>query len=107
MFKRTMFLLLFLTIYALGASAQTTSPAPLSVGWLSLTRPAPLELGKDTIPPGSKVYIGPINGYESFLTAALVKKDVPIIVVNTPKRPITRSLASPRQFRQVGQRCCG
>ena len=33
------------------------------------------------IPAGSKVYIAPMDGFETFLKAALEKKEVPLIVV--------------------------
>lgn len=33
------------------------------------------------IPRGAKVYIAPMNGYETFIAAALHKKEVPVVVV--------------------------
>lgn len=36
-----------------------------------------------TIPNGAKVYIASMNGYETYLTAALAKKKVPVTVVPT------------------------
>ena len=33
------------------------------------------------IPRGSKVYINEMDGFETYLTAALAKKDVPLVVV--------------------------
>lgn len=35
----------------------------------------------NAIPPGSKVYIAPMDGFETFLKDALVKKKVPLEVV--------------------------
>lgn len=43
----------------------------------------PSELSKEKIPRGAKVYIAAINGYESYLIAGIVKKEVPILVVNS------------------------
>lgn len=34
-----------------------------------------------TIPAGSKVYIAPMDGFETYLKAALEKKDVPLTIV--------------------------
>jgi len=92
MFHRISHLFLLLTIFAAGAFAQTPpattqttsdqagKPAPV------LDKAAPAELSKEKIPAGSKVYIAPLNGYESFLVAALVKKEAPIVVVNSPDK---------------------
>lgn len=37
--------------------------------------------GKTLIPKGSNVYIDPMDGFETHLTAALTKKQVPVVVV--------------------------
>ena len=96
MFHRISYLLLFLTIFAAGAFAQTTpsSTAPATSGQ-SASKPGkpdtlidkapPAELSKEKIPAGSKIYITPLNGYESFLTAAIIKKGTPVVVVNNPE----------------------
>jgi hypothetical protein len=55
-----------------------------------LTRIVPLALiacfpamaGEQTIPAGSKVFIAPMGGYEAYIRAALLKKNVPITVVD-------------------------
>lgn len=47
-----------------------------------LDKAPPAELSKETIPIGAKVYIAPLNGYESFLVAAIIKKKTPVTVVN-------------------------
>ena len=94
MFHRISYLLLLLTILAAGAFAQTTTPATTqTTSDQSTTKPAsivdkapPTELSKENIPAGSKVYIAPLSGYESFLVAALVKKETPIVVVNSPEK---------------------
>ena len=38
--------------------------------------------GTSTIPPGSKVFVAPMAGFETYLIAALDKKKVPLLVVN-------------------------
>jgi hypothetical protein len=43
---------------------------------------APAGNSEDTrIPPGSRIYIAPIEGFEIYLVAGLQKKEVPLIVV--------------------------
>ncbi len=89
MFHRISYLLLFLTILAAAAFAQTAPPATTSTQSTSgavVDKAAPAELSKEKIPAGSKVYIAPLNGYESFLVAAIVKKETPITVVNSPDK---------------------
>lgn len=93
MFRRItlpfLFIFLFITIFVVGVSGQTAPPDTKKTSPAN-TNPvvdkAASELSKEKISPGSKVYIAAINGYESFLTAALVKKDVPVIVVNSPEK---------------------
>lgn len=34
-----------------------------------------------SIPAGSKVYVAPMDGFETFLKAALVKKEIPLVIV--------------------------
>jgi hypothetical protein len=51
-----------------------------------LEKAPPAELGKEKIPAGSRVYIAPLNGYESFIVAAVVKKETPIVVVNSREK---------------------
>lgn len=92
MFHRISFLLLLLTIFTAGAFAQTTpsatAPATQSAAKsaAAVDKAPPPELSKENIPPGARVYIAPLNGYESFLVAAFVKKETPVIVVNSPEK---------------------
>jgi hypothetical protein len=93
MFHRISYLLLLLIVLAAGAFAQTPPATTQTTSDQSTTKPAPVvdkappaELSKEKIPAGSKVYIAPLNGYESFLVAALVKKETPIMVVNSPEK---------------------
>ena len=46
----------------------------------------PAALSKEKIPAGSKIYIAPLNGYESFIVAAIVKKGTPVVIVNSPEK---------------------
>ncbi len=43
--------------------------------------PAALAQNSDAIPAGSKVFVAPMNGFETYLKAALEKKKVPIQLV--------------------------
>lgn len=87
MFNRTIYIVLIMSACALGAVAQSSSPSSTepsaSKAAAAVGTATPTELGKEKIPPGSKIYIAPLNGYENFLTAAIVKKGTPVIVVNS------------------------
>ena len=91
MFHRISYLLLLLTIVTAGAFAQTPPPSASPSGQSGksasvIDKAPPAELSKEKIPAGAKVYIAPLNGYESFLVAAIVKKETPIVVVNSPEK---------------------
>jgi hypothetical protein len=51
--------------------------------WLAMCAAAQTPDSKNStpIPLGSKVYIAPMDGFETFLKAALVKKEVPVVIV--------------------------
>lgn len=51
---------------------------------LMMAQMAPAALGQNlnVIPKGAKVYVAPMNGYETYLKAALQKKKVPIQIVD-------------------------
>jgi len=96
MFHRISCLLLLLSAFAAGTFAQTTPsstiPAASEQSAPKPDKPAdvidkapPAELSKEKIPTGSKVYIAPLKGYESFLIAAFIKKGTPVVVVNNPE----------------------
>jgi hypothetical protein len=96
MFHRISCLLLLLSAFAAGTFAQTTpsstTPAASEQSASKPDKPAdlidkapPAELSKEKIPAGSKVYIAPLQGYESFLVAAIIKKGTPLVVVNNPE----------------------
>jgi hypothetical protein len=76
-------LFLAIAVLAMGAMAQTPPTSESTKASDLLDKPAPAELGKEKIPAGAKVYIAPLNGYESFLVAAFVKKETPVVVVNS------------------------
>lgn len=81
MSHRISLLFLLLTLCAASVFAQSeTKPSAV------LDKAPPSELSKEKIPAGSKVYIAPLNGYESFLVAAIVKKETPVTVVNNPEK---------------------
>lgn len=94
MFRRLAYSLVVLAIIAFSAFAQTTTPPttsaktepPTAKSSAVVDKAPPAELSKEAIPPGSKVYIAPLNGYESFLVAAMIKKETPIVVVNNPDK---------------------
>src|SRR5947209_13682658 len=37
---------------------------------------------KERIPKGSKIYVAPMGGYETFVVAGLMKKEVPVVIVS-------------------------
>ena len=53
------------------------------------------------ISPGSKVYIAPMNGFEEFLTAALEKKQVPVVIV-TDKAQATFEISGNSDSQKAG-----
>jgi hypothetical protein len=94
MFRSISYLLMILATFASYAVAQTTPPstAPAASEQQAakqnslVNTPPPAELSKEQIPAGSKVYIAPLEGYESFLVAAMIKKETPIVVVNSREK---------------------
>lgn|SRR5262245_34415122 len=94
MHRYVSYLCMILAICASVSFAQTSSPSSSAAASqqqpanqsLLVDKPPPAELSKEQIPIGSKVYIAPLNGYESFLTAAIVKKETPIVVVNSREK---------------------
>lgn len=91
MFHRISYLVLLLALLAIAAFAQTSPASPAATSAQSKPAPVvdkapPAELSKEKIPTGAKIYIAPLNGYESFLVAAIVKKETPVIVVNSPDK---------------------
>ncbi|MFN8002568.1 MAG: hypothetical protein U0X75_16295 [Acidobacteriota bacterium] len=94
MLRRIPLMFLLLSLVALSATAQNPpSASPAAQDGQSASKPSPIvdkappaELSKEKIPAGAKVYIAPLNGYESFLVAAIVKKETPVIVVNSPDK---------------------
>ena len=89
MFRYVSSLFLAAAAFATAVSAQklpaSSQPAeaqsPRTSGGL-IDTPPPAALSIEKIPTGSKVHIAPINGYEIFLAAAVVKKATPIVVVS-------------------------
>jgi hypothetical protein len=79
-YKITTALILVLCCSSLAmAQGQSTSPdskAPAEAA------PAPSD---KRIPPNSKVYIAPMNGFEIYLAAAFRNKNVPLTIVTEPE----------------------
>jgi len=95
MFRSLSHLFLSLAVFATAAIAQasqSSSTPAATIGQVAiesstvLEKAPPAAFGKEKIPAGSRVYIAPLNGYESFLVAAVVKKETPIVVVNSRER---------------------
>lgn len=86
--KRLSTVLLLAVLSVMIASAQSASQPENTQDQQStntsslLDKAPPSELSKEKIPVGAKVYIAPLNGYESFLVAAIIKKKTPVTVVN-------------------------
>jgi hypothetical protein len=88
MYCRILYLFLILTTISansIAQSVQTASTSESSPSQLATVtaEPPPTQLSKEKIPSGSKVSIAPLNGYESFITAAIIKKQTPITIVNS------------------------
>ncbi len=66
-------LLLSLALAAPPAFAQTPAPAP---------NPALTDVGRNQIRGGAAVFIEPMDGFDTSLSAALLKKKVPLLVVD-------------------------
>jgi hypothetical protein len=86
-------LLLVIPILVLAALAQGAPSASIANDSTGQNKPTaivadapPAQLSKEKIPTGAKVYVAPINGYESYLIAGLMKKQVPILVVNNREK---------------------
>ena len=95
MFRSLSHLFVFLAVFATAAFAQATQSSSTPAATIEqvavesrtvLEKAPPAALGKEKIPAGSRVYIAPLNGYESFLVAAVVKKETPIVVVNSREK---------------------
>jgi hypothetical protein len=90
MFHRGTPFLLVLIVFTADAFAQArstlTEGSLSSKTGLAIDKAAPAGLSKEQIPIGSKVYVAPLNGYESYIIAAFVKKQTPITVVNSPEK---------------------
>ena len=89
MFHRSTHLFIFLIVLSTDGFAQAGSNSTNGVviqDRLATDRAAPAELSKEKIPIGSKVFVAPLNGYESYIIAAFVKKQTPLTVVNSAEK---------------------
>jgi hypothetical protein len=46
----------------------------------------PISSTDNTIPRNAKIYIAPMDGFETYLAAAIRKKEVPVVLVSEPDR---------------------
>jgi hypothetical protein len=67
-------------VFAGAAVAQTSQPQNSGATVNAVPSPADTR-----IPRNSKVYIAPMDGFETYLAAALRKKEVPLIMVTEPE----------------------
>ena len=80
--------ILFLALCLAGVtwvSAQNTDPAPpKGRGTMTEQEPKIAERAEDkVILPGAKIYVAPMeNGFETYIVAGMVKKKVPVTMVN-------------------------
>jgi len=65
----------------------------------------PAAISKEQIPKGSRVYIAPINGYETYIVAGIMKKEVPVVDVNSREKA-DYEISGVSESHQAGwQRC--
>lgn len=73
-----------------GAKPQPSQPqpaaAPSAASNPSATTPPPADLASMRINSGSTVYIAPMDGFETYMAAALRKKDVPLMPLDDMSR---------------------
>jgi hypothetical protein len=86
MLRKTLFLLLLLTLASVSGLAQDASKSASAGSETSKTAPAGSETSK-VIPAASKVFINPINdGFEKNLIAAFEVKKVPLEIVTEKEK---------------------
>ena len=83
MFRQISLVIICLTLLTLSALAQTSTGAPAPKPGSEVNTAPPATLSKEKIPAGARIYIAPLNGYESFISAAVVKKETPVVIVNS------------------------
>jgi hypothetical protein len=78
------FLALFLvaSLASTSAIAQTNAAPSVAPAAPSASVASPSSSGATRITPGSKLFIEPMDGFESYLSAAILKKKVPVMVVD-------------------------
>ena len=69
-----------LSCIAAGALIAQQSPAPATI---QNAAPVQSATASTKIQPGSKLYIQPMEGFESYLSAAILKKKVPVTLVDS------------------------
>ncbi len=91
---------LIVAMLSLIPSASLVLGAPI---WLTAqTSSAPSQDSDTRIPPGSRLYISPVEGgYDIYLSAAMHKKEVPLIIV-TDKSKADFELSSVTESEKAG-----
>ena len=75
-----------LLLLAVCLSASTLSmPSGAQDPNAKASQPAASEPADTRIPRNSKVYIAPMEGFETYLAAAFRKKEVPLVIVTEPE----------------------
>ena len=71
-----------------GTKQRIFYAAPLMVLYLmiSVVAQSPDALNAKAIPAGSRIYIAPMDGFETFLKAAMEEKKVPLVVVEDKEK---------------------
>lgn len=64
----------------LGFGQQTAGGTPVASGTPQAAAPAASETAK--LMPGAKLFLEPMDGFSTYLSAALLKKKVPVVVVD-------------------------
>ena len=62
------------------AQSQQTEASPATAA--ASSQPSASTNGPEHIPAGSRLFIEPMDGFESYLSAAILKKKVPVAVVD-------------------------
>jgi hypothetical protein len=70
----------FLLCLSVAASALAQQSAPVAPTVVS--SPSASPSGATHIAPGSKLFIEPMDGFDTYLSAAILKKKVPVMVVD-------------------------
>jgi hypothetical protein len=84
MFFRFALAVLVLGLLSLaGAQDKTQDKTPPTAEKVKSITSSPDSENSKLVPPNSKIYIAPMaNGFETYVSAGIVKKEVPVVLVN-------------------------